>query len=94
MSKKNKCMCIECAIDSMPDFIVDATNVYRTSHYIVRQIVSPKNLDDGTVGMVSCDTFFTRNKLRNEQYEILFENRKRIDGKRLPSTLCTRHYVD
>ena len=44
--------------------------------------------------IVSCDVFYKRNKRRDSEYEKIFYDRKHIDGKRLPSTMFTRKYVD
>lgn len=72
----------------------EATNIYRTKHYIVEQVLGINENDVEGEEMCSHDTFYRRTKKRDAEYEALFSSRKRIDGKRLPSTMCSRKYVD
>lgn len=76
------------------DFVEEKpNNMYRTPKYIVCQnlgIIS----DNGDVELCSFDTFFRRTPERDAIYETLFEKRNFIDGKRLPSTITQREYVD
>ncbi len=78
---------------SVPDFMINATNVYRTPEYIVKQqmtlIVSPGK----DSYMLSEDTFYARTPIREFQYNCIFVNRRKMDGKRLPSTAYTRKYI-
>ena len=74
-------------------YLLDATNVYRTKNYIVKQIVKIKQCCNDNI-MFSEDTFYKRNKVRDKQYEQIFKNRTFIQGKRLPSTAYTRRYID
>lgn len=78
----------------MRDILFDATNVYRTKNYIVRQVIEID--DDGVEGANSCsyDTYFRHTKKRDADYEKFFSERKRIDGKRIPTTMFSRDYVD
>ena len=75
------------------DFLKDATNVYRTKHYIVKQVIQIKydKREDNIV--CSHDTFYARTKARDLAYETVFCNSKKIDGKRLPTTMYARTYV-
>lgn len=76
-----------------PEFLIDASNVYRTQKYIVKQhLFLTHNSDEGTYS-ISCDTYFDRNEKRDRAYECYFGERLRIDGKRVPSMLYARHYV-
>lgn len=75
------------------DFIKDASNVYRTKNYIVRQILSIEVIDAATV-VYSRDTFFKRTKLRNAQYNFIHNIQKGFNNKRVPATMTTRIYVD
>ena len=82
------------AIVSEMDFMDHATNVYRTAKYIIRQHLSIEVIDCIAV-VYSNDTFFARTSLRDAQYEFLFASKgKGMEGKRVPSTVTTRTYVD
>lgn len=79
---------------AIPDFIKGATNVYRTREFIVRQVLGIQyDCEQGNV-VFSRDTFYRRTPERDKEYEILFCRRKRIDGKRLPSMMYARTYID
>lgn len=39
-------------------------------------------------------TFYRRTKKRDREYELIFAERKHIDGKRIHSTMYGRTYVD
>ena len=77
-----------------PVFMRDAVNVYRTKHYIVKQNISMGyNERDGKT-VISHDTFYKRTPARDQQYDMIFADRRFRNGKRLPSTAYTRRYVD
>lgn len=78
----------------LPDFVIDADNVYRTSNYIVKQSLKVQLNSAEANAIISCDVFYKRTKRRDSEYEQVFYDRKQIDGKRLPSTMFTRKYVD
>ncbi len=78
----------------LPEFVMDADNVYRTSKYIVKQSLKVQLNNAEANAIVSNDVFYKRNKRRDNEYEQIFYDRKCIDGKRLPSTMFTRKYVD
>lgn len=75
------------------EFIKDATNVYRTKHFIVKQVLGVQT--DAWMNNVvfSHDTFLMRTPLRDLEYEIAFKDKKNINGKRLPSTMYARTYI-
>lgn len=78
----------------IPEFIEDATNVYRTRHYIVKQNIGIQYGDEESTVLYSRDTFYRRTRRRDKEYEMVFCMRKRIDGKRLPTSMYTRTYID
>lgn len=80
--------------DFILEFAKDSTNVYRTKHYIVRQCIGIKyGLAENNV-LFSHDTFYLRTRKRDRQYEDYYFDRKNIDGKRLPTTMYARRYVE
>lgn len=78
----------------IPDFMIDATNVYRTKLYIVKQCMGIQidNMENNAIK--SYDTFYKRTKQRDKEFELIFKDRKNINGKRLPTTMYTKIYVD
>lgn len=80
--------------DDLSDFLVRATNVYRTDYYIVRQQILYKN--DPIFGgyMCSYDTFFYRTPERDRQYASAFPKRHEADGKRIHTLMYVRKYID
>lgn len=76
------------------DFMVNASNVYRTKDFIVKQEIhiGTDGYDNNQV--VSVDTYYKRTPEREVAYKAVFADRKRINGRRLPSTMFTRSYVD
>ena len=79
---------------NVPEFVRNATNVYRTRDYIVKQVVTVKYDCKENNAVVSHDTFYRRTPKRDAEYEILFCRRKRPDGKRLPTTMYARTYIE
>ncbi len=77
----------------IPDFLKDATNVYRTKKYIVRQIIEVNYDAHEGANVCSYDTFFYRNAKRDAEYEMTFKARRKIDGKRLRAGLSSSCYV-
>lgn len=75
------------------DFMNKASNVYRTPKYIIRQVIGIID-EDGDTELLSLDTFFRRTPERDAIYEALFEKRILLNGRRLPSTITEREYVD
>ena len=80
--------------DDLPDFLVRATNVYRTDYYIVRQQIMYKN--DALLGAYLCskDTFFCRTPERDRLYALAFPKREETDGKRIRTLMYVRKYID
>ena len=78
----------------VPDFMVDAMNVYRTRDFIVKQVIGIKYSDVENIAVISNDTFYRRTKKRDREYERIFRELKHINGKRIPSTMYERTYVD
>lgn len=76
----------------LPDFLVDATNVYRTNDYIVKQIIA-MSLNAKTYDqLVSYDTFYLRTKERDKIYEYFLDFKTNIDGKRIRTAMSLRNY--
>lgn len=75
-------------------FIENAINVYRTPLFIVVQNIGIRFDDSENNVMFSFDTFYSRNKSRDKEYEHIFRNRKYIDGKRIKTTMHARTYID
>ena len=65
----------------VPDFMVDAMNVYRTRDFIVKQVIGIKYSDVENIAVISNDTFYRRTKKRDREYERIFWERKHINGK-------------
>lgn len=78
----------------IPTFLEDADNVYRTKNYIVKQVmeIQENTVEDNLV--ISYDTYYRRTPARDLSYNLLYMNKAHPDGKRLPSTLYTRTYID
>lgn len=78
---------------AVPDFVKDATNVYRTKNYIVKQQLIIK--DCGICGMqtFTSDTFYVRTPEREEIFNKLFKGCVFPEGKRLPATAYVRTYI-
>lgn len=69
-------------------------NVYRTRNYIVKQeLYLIVNVEQNNA-VLSVDTYYRRTLLRDSKYHLLHKERKHIDGKRLPSNMYIRTYID
>ena len=77
-----------------PDFMEGAMNVYRTEEYIVKQVFCVKYSDVEDNAVLSHDTYYTRTIDRDFDYDEIFQKRRNIDGKRIPSNMYSRRYVD
>lgn len=80
--------------NKVPEFIENATNVYRTKKYIVKQIIGIQYGCEENNVVYSRDTYYKRTPERDKEYEILFFRRRNIDGRRLPSTMYAREYKE
>lgn len=78
----------------MPEFLERSTNVYRTRYYIVRQQIMYRR--DSLLGAYLCsrDTFYCRTPERDRQYEAAFPHNEEKDGKRIPTLMYIRKYID
>ena len=77
-----------------PDFLIGATNVYRTSEFIVKQEIKTICDSDKNTYMISKDTYYLRNEDLDDYYECYFAKRKELNGKRFSVTMYVRAYVD
>lgn len=75
-----------------PDFMMSASNVYRTSHYIVRQRLGLLYNDEEANQLISRDTYYERTPERDAEHEIRFKKRIKIDGKRIRTNVTVREY--
>lgn len=80
--------------NQVPDFIQDATNVYRTRKFIVKQKIGIQYDSVENNVVFSRDTYYFRTKQRDTEYKKIFSIRKNINGKRLPTMMYSREYVD
>ncbi len=80
-------------IKRLPEYLQDATNVYRTRHYIVKQIISVRYDERSYNMLVSTDTFYRRTRALDEEYEYFLDFMQNIDGKRIPTAMSNRRYV-
>lgn len=69
-------------------------NVYRTKHYIVKQVLYAVISLEENNAVMSVDTYYKRTIVRDCHYLLKYGERKRIDGKRLPSNTYVRTYID
>ena len=74
------------------DFLENATNVYRTKKYIVKQDVFLEYDKCGNSRIYSKDTYYLCNKQLDKEFEYIFKDRDCVNGKRVHSTLYTRRY--
>ena len=81
-------------INNDRDFLYDANNVYRTRDYIVKQVIGVRLSDEFNNVVFSFDTYYHRTKKRDKIYEKAFAARKNIDGRRLPTTMYARTYIE
>lgn len=69
-------------------------NVYRTRNYIVKQELYLIVNAEQNNAVLSVDTYYRRTLLRDSKYQLLYKDRKHIDGKRLPSNTYIRTYIE
>ena len=74
------------------EFMKEASNVYRTPHYIVRQRLGLLFNDEESNQLISHDTYYERTPERDAEYEIRFKKRIKIDGKRIRTNVTVREY--
>ncbi len=80
--------------NTVPEFMKNATNVYRTQYYIVRQVIGIRLDCKENNAVYSYDTYFKRTPERDMEYEVVFYCRRNKNGKRLPTTMYARTYVE
>ena len=78
----------------IPHYLQDADNVYRTKHFIVKQVLGIHESEEENNQVISVDTYYRRTLKRDLEYHMAFQNKDNIDGKRLPSTMYNRTYID
>ena len=78
----------------VPDFLVNATNVYRTNGYIVRQELLLHDDEEQGTPLFSRDTYFLCTPKRDREYEEVFADRHDLNGRRIKATMYVRKYVD
>ena len=74
------------------EFLKEASNVYRTRHFIVSQRLGLLYNDEESNQLISRDTYYARTPERDAEYEIRFHKRIKIDGKRIPTNVTVREY--
>lgn len=72
----------------------EATNVYRTKEYIVRQLIAVKKNETIENFILSQDTFYKRTPERDKLYERMLWRKDNPDGKRMVATVSMRKYVE
>ena len=75
-------------------FLRNADNVYRTKHFIVKQVIEVQEHSVEGNSIVSFDTYYRRTPKRDLAYNLIFKAKTNLEGKRLPSTLYTRTYIE
>ena len=78
----------------IPDFLIYADNVYRTDNYIVKQVLEIVQDEIQNNSVVSHDTYYRRTMKRDLAYNMMFMDKVKVNGKRLPSTQYTRTYIE
>ena len=76
------------------DFLTDATNIYRTEHFIVKQQLIFSNCGICGTQTVSNDTYYARTEERDLAFDALFENSVFPESKRLPAMSYMRSYKE
>ena len=64
----------------VPDFLVNATNVYRTNGYIVRQELLLHDDEEQGTHLFSRDTYFLCTPKRDREYEEVFADSGRYNA--------------
>ena len=76
----------------IPEFLENATNVYRTKKYIVKQNACLEYDKCGNGRVFSEDTYYLRNKQLDKEFEFNFKDRDCVNGKRVHTMLYIRRY--
>lgn len=80
--------------EKIPEFLVGATNVYRTREYIVKQCVALSYDELYGSYLFSRDTYYRCTPKRDRQFEDAFADRLNVNGKRIPTSMYARRYID
>lgn len=80
--------------NKIPEFIKNANNVYRTRCFIIKQVIGIQYDGEQNNVVYSHDSYYRRTPERDKEYEIIFCRRNEPDGRRLPSTMYARRYID
>ncbi|MBR2370444.1 MAG: hypothetical protein IKA82_00330 [Clostridia bacterium] len=75
-----------------PDFMMNASNVYRTEHFIVKQRVGVLYSTTDYNVLFSRDIYYARTAQRDAEYEAAFSAREDIEGRRLSVNTYIREY--
>lgn len=75
-----------------PDFMKEASNVYRTPRFIVRQRLGLLFNEEEANELISRDTYYARTPQRDAEYEAIFRKRIKKDGKRIRVNVTAREY--
>ena len=64
----------------LPDFMIDATNIYRTKKYIVKQnLYIDYDINNSSI-LFSQDIYYLRNKKIDKLFDLIFERPDLISG--------------
>lgn len=77
----------------IPEFMVGATNVYRTRGYIVKQCVAFGYDEAYGTYLMSRDTYYRCTAERDREFETAFADRININGKRIRTSMHMRTYI-
>ena len=75
------------------DFLDNATNVYRTKNYIIKQKIYIKTDIFCNILLFSDDFYYLRTRQRDFAFDIVFRNRQVKDGYRLHSNSYSKRYI-
>ena len=78
--------------DGIPDFVQDATNIYRTKRFIVKQRLTVAHQGMESAKLVSMDTYYLRTSKRDALYDSIFGENRDLNGKRIPAMSYFRSY--
>ena len=81
-------------MEKIPEFLRDATNVYRTRDYIVKQCVTLGYDEAYGSYLFSRDTYYRCTAKRDRIYEETFSTRENVNGKRIHTSMYARTYID
>lgn len=79
---------------NLPDFLRNATNVYRTPYYIVKQSIGILCQRKRYNVIFSFDTYYRRTPERDLEYNRFYSDREPRNGKRIPTAMFTRTYIN